>query len=152
MLLSFVAAYSVAKWAFTSIILKKNSEIELLERQVRDYQDQLSGKTPEELRERIEELERIVSKLLPKSLSEEQRLAIVKSLKGKSTRIIIMIESSSNELGGLVRQIKTAFESSGWDTSAILIGPIRYPFPASGLRIEHDAKHRAAARKIQRAL
>ena len=44
----------VENWSYNAVLSSKNSQIELLERQIADYKDKLSGATPNEAKARID--------------------------------------------------------------------------------------------------
>lgn len=63
----------VVNWSYNAVLSSKNSQIELLERQVADYKDKLSGATPNEAKARIDSLETRLSRIEPRRLLVEQR-------------------------------------------------------------------------------
>jgi hypothetical protein len=63
----------VVNWSYSAVLSSKNSQIELLVRQVGDYKDKLNGATPYEAKARIDSLEARLSRVEPRRLSDEQR-------------------------------------------------------------------------------
>jgi hypothetical protein len=68
--------WGAMNWSYSSVIVSKSSQIELLEKQITDCKDKLNGKSPSDARGRIDALKARVSRVEPRKLSPEQKKTI----------------------------------------------------------------------------
>lgn len=107
-------------------IANLNSQLALKVAESADYKRQLDGATPEEARRRIERLEGEVQALKPmqRSLSPQQRDAIVNSLKNsaqKTQPISVIYSKFSMESAHYARNFAEAFNLAGWNVKPDVI-------------------------------
>lgn len=68
--------WGAVNWSYSSVLANKNSQIELLEKQIADCKDKLNTKSPSDAKGRIDALEARVSRVEPRQLSPGQKKTI----------------------------------------------------------------------------
>lgn len=109
----------VVNWSYSAVLSSKNSQIELLERQVADYKDKLSGATPYEAKAKINSLEARLSRIEPRHLSTDQR-NIIASLVTVTYGINYVISAQSDmtcaDCGQYLSEFQDILHKARWDT------------------------------------
>lgn len=72
--------WGAVNWSYSSVVASKNSQIELLEKQITDCKDKLNGKSPSDAKDRIGALEARISRVEPRRLSNEQKKKITENV------------------------------------------------------------------------
>jgi len=67
-------------WSYSAILSSKNSQIELLEREIADYKEKLNGASPSDVKARLDTLEARLSHIEPRRLSLEQKRTIAENV------------------------------------------------------------------------
>src|SRR4051812_36245276 len=67
------AIWFAVNWSYSSVLASKNAQLELVDRQLGDYKQKLSGDSPEQAAKKISELEKQVLSLQQKEDSRAQR-------------------------------------------------------------------------------
>lgn len=139
----FIAAVLFSGWLiwlavrreYATRLANADSTQALLERQLQDYKDKLSGATPDEARARLDALEARIDAMGPRRLTAEQRQRMAVILdQHKGRAIEITSDASSADATQLARGLALAFNGSGWHTQTATALGIGNP-PASGVGI-----------------
>jgi hypothetical protein len=64
------------RWAYGRVLAHREGEIKVLERQLADYKDKLSGALPDEAKTRIEALEQRLEAIAPMRLTPDEKQAL----------------------------------------------------------------------------
>lgn len=121
------------KHEFNTRLSNKESSIELLERQLADYKDKLSGASPDAAKAKIDALEARLDALEPRTLSEAAQAGMVPILDAfRGQHIHITSDASSADASRLARQLQIPFNSAGWNVLLPTVIGIGDP-PRSGV-------------------
>jgi hypothetical protein len=124
---------------FATRLSNAESHKTLLEGQIEDYKDKLSGATPQEAKERIAELERAVAALQPaqRALTEDQRKIIADNIRGipqEPRELYLIYVSSSHECATYAQDFSDALVMGGWNiTPDVVLGQQRIRFKGVSL-------------------
>jgi hypothetical protein len=134
--------WAVQSWANKSRLESKDGEISLLQRQVNDYKDKLSGASPDEAKAKIAELEARVSSLAdelrPRTLTDKQRELLIQSLampSGKRYVVSVAHDMACTDGKRLANQFSAIFQTAGaWNVNNPSVMGLSNP-PPSGLGV-----------------
>jgi len=125
-------------WAFVNLIYKarietlgqhlasEQGESSRLRARLSEFDQKLSGASPDETRARIDALEATLRTLQPRVVSEEQRRALVLALKAHAGSIEIATDMSSPDARGFAAGLTAAFAEAGWRvTNPVFMGLAR---------------------------
>jgi hypothetical protein len=153
-----IAIYLILRWQYGSRLENKDGEIKLLERQLADYKEKLSGATPLEAQERMAELERAVTALQPRqrALTDDQKIAIANCIRGVSIEpleISLIYVQSSIESANYAHDFAEAFYRGGWDVGPdFMMGAQRIRQSGLVLSVPPEAETREATAALERGL
>jgi hypothetical protein len=160
LLLMFVAIWWLMDWRYGGIVSNKDSEITLLKGQRDDYKEKLGGATPDQAKQRIDDLERKITsfekRIDPRALTREQQKLLGENAKpeaGMDNRISVAGDVACTDCSIYVNDIAAVLNDAGWSvTTGIVMGPNRRPDTGLGLLVQ-DLKHLTQAEaKLDRAL
>ena len=139
MVLASGLVWKAVSWHFETRLANADSTKELLQRQIDDYKDKLSGATPDAARAKIEALEARVDALSPRSLPADAQNAMVPFLDPFRGQLIeISSDSTSADASRLARQLQVPFNSAGWNVNLPTVMGIGRPPPSGvGLIVEN---------------
>jgi hypothetical protein len=113
----FGLVWTAVSWSYSTILSSKNSQIELLDRQVADYKDKLSGATPTEAKAKIDDLEARLARIEPRRLSAEQRrvmASLVEVPAGSEYHLSIQSEMSCPDCNQYAADFYTVLDEAHW--------------------------------------
>ncbi|MFM7350438.1 MAG: hypothetical protein ACKO01_13300 [Erythrobacter sp.] len=123
-------------YAYSTRLTNAESTQGLLERQLQEYKDKLSGASPDEAKARLDALEERLNRLAPRQISAEQRDQMAKVLDPfRGALAEISQDMASAEAVPLARAITAAFNSAGWQVQTPMVMGIGNP-PLSGIKLE----------------
>jgi|SRR4051794_4103197 len=115
-LFASVISFLVLRWSLGAVNSRLKAEISLLERQLGDYREKLEGRSPDEAKAKIEELEakigRIVGRVWP-SLSAEGRQDLKHHLVN-ATKMEVQVFSEDVDGAPLAKSLFSTFQELGW--------------------------------------
>ena len=106
----------VAKGAASVQLANLKSALDLSDRQIADYKDKLSGKTPDEVAAKIVALEAHIALMQPVPFTGEQGEAMYRILKAYKGTIRINRDIDAGNMEGNYRRFLGVFQNSGWAT------------------------------------
>ena len=127
--------FFVVKWYYDEIIGTLRARHELKDDQLADYKTKLEGRTPDEVKARIDTLETRLRELEPRRLDAAQRSAISNAVSGLNGRIAVTQDMAVQEARHLAGDIASAFRDASWNVS---MGQVMGPSnpPATGLALK----------------
>jgi hypothetical protein len=115
-LLASVISFLVLRWSLGAVNSRLKAEISLLERQLGDYREKLEGRSPDEAKAKIEELEakigRIVGRVWP-PLSAEGREELRHRLVDVA-KMEVHVFSEDVDGAALAKSLLSTFQELGW--------------------------------------
>lgn len=111
-----------------------NSRLTLRNDEISDYRRKLDGKSPEEAKARLDELEARIARLQPRRLDAAQREMIRAAVAGIASHISIAADMAAADARGLVADLSAAFQGAGWAVSHAMVGGPANP-PPSGFGV-----------------
>jgi hypothetical protein len=115
--------WKVAQHQHATELANHTSSVSLLEKQVADYKDKLSGASPDQAKARIEKLEAQVTALMPRRLSSDQKNGIIPVLSPSPGAVSVGYDIGWASGARFQRDIMDAFSSSGWQVGgAVQVG------------------------------
>lgn len=111
-----------------------NSRLTLRNDEISDYRRKLDGKSPDEAKARLDELEARVTRLQPRRLDAAQREGIRAAVAGFASSVSIAADMAAADARGLVADLSAAFQSAGWVVSSPMVGGLGNP-PPSGFGV-----------------
>lgn len=123
LVVAFGLIWRIVQREFATKLSNAQSTIELLNVQLADYKQKLSGASPDEAKARIEALEAEVAKVRPRMLTEDQKKAIASALEGTKGLLAIHADARSWDALRYSDDFARTFEAVGWKASQHVIGP-----------------------------
>lgn len=111
-----------------------NSRLTLRNDEITDYRRKLDGKSPDEAKARLDELEARVAQLQPRRFDAAQRELIRAAVAGHAASVSIAADMAAADARGLVADLSAAFHSAGWEVSNPMVGGPGNP-PPSGFGV-----------------
>lgn len=111
------AIWRIISWRYSATIDSYEARNRLQADQIADYKIKLSGASPDEAKARLDGLEASVSKLAPRSLSDEQLAILVKQLAHNPGRANITLSVSSPNAKPIHASLETSFRKAGYVTN-----------------------------------
>jgi hypothetical protein len=128
-----ILVWRAVDYAYSTRLSNADSTKELLERQLQEYRDKLSGATPDEARARMDALEARFEAIEPRKITAEQRQKMAPILdRHKGACVVIASDASSTDAGILSRGLVAVFGASAWQISTPMVMGLGNP-PASGI-------------------
>lgn len=154
-----ILAVGLAWWVFRYLhaaeLTNKNSQLQLANDRLADYQRKLDVDSPEEARQQMRKLENKVSELAdqlkrlgPRRLSEEQKRQIISAISiSAGSCVAITKDGASPDAATLSSDLVDAFRRGGWEVSTPVVLGLGNP-PPSGVAIElPEPKNRNVAQQ-----
>jgi hypothetical protein len=134
-----IAIWFLVRWHFSGAyqtrLANAESTKELLERQLQEYRDKLSGASPDEAKARLDALESRIDALGPRRLSSEQRNLISAALdKFAGSYVVITQDMAVADARSLSQDIAAAFNAARWKVSTSMVMGLGNP-PLSGVAV-----------------
>ena len=138
--LLFVGMRLYFKSYYAGRLADAESTEKLLERQVQEYKDKLSGASPDEARARFAALEERIAELTPPCLTAKQRDAIARGLSGIGGILTVVEDlSASKPVRRLTHEIRAAVSAGGWSAgTGQIIAPLNRPPAALTLYVSEE--------------
>lgn len=135
-----IAIWFLLRWYFSGTYKTRldnaKSTKELLERQLQEYRDKLSGASPDEAKARLDALEARLDGLSPRRLSSDQRNVLSAALdKFSGSPVDIYQDMGVPDARRLSQDIGAAFNAARWDVTTPSIMGLNSP-PISGIAIK----------------
>jgi hypothetical protein len=126
--------WKAISWAYKSRLESAKGQIELQDRQLQAYKENLQGASPDEAKRRIEALEHQVKALLPRRLTEEQKRLLTENMKplGAGRVIIVGYDMACSDGRTYANEFRHLFRTSNWVVHDMMAGGISN-VPQSGL-------------------
>ena len=134
-----LAMYGLARLQTRDRVSSLEERLKLKDDRIADYENQLGGASPDEAKERMDDLQAQIQQLRqdtqPRSLTDEQREQLAHSLGPTVGSIIIFTDLRCDPKDLLGPQLAHAFESAGWrvDTGQVM-GPGNPPVEGLSIR------------------
>jgi hypothetical protein len=154
------AVWWLMNWRYGSIIANRDSEIALLKGQRDDYKDKLSGATPDQAKNRVDDLERRIALLAkqvePRSLTTDQRRLFSDNASvpsGEKYTVGLAVESSCTDCSIYADDMTQALRNVGWLVgNGVVMGPSRRPITGLALLVTNLQKLTPAETRLKGAL
>ena len=148
-----VIIWRAIDYAYSTRLTNADSTKDLLERRLAEYQDKLSGATPDEARARMDALEARINALSPRNVSSDQRMKIAQILDAlKGSVVEIASDMASPDAHRVGRGLSAAFASAGWSVRApMVMGIGNIPLSGLGLEVANPASLSDAERTVENA-
>jgi hypothetical protein len=129
------AGYGGASILNASANSTKDQRLQLADERVADYQDKLSGQSPDEVKSRIDVLEQKIAALQPQHLSLEARNTITAAISGHPKyRIVIAQDMAAPQAKPMVSDFAALFQEAGWNVQLASVLGIGSP-PPTGIAL-----------------
>jgi len=113
-----------------------NSRLTLRNDEIADYRRKLDGKSPDEAKARLDELEARVAQLQPRRFDAAQRERIRAAIAAHAAKVSVGADMAAADARGLVADISAAFQSAGWEVSNPMVGgPVNPPPSGFGVNV-----------------
>ena len=121
--------YDAKVASLDSRLSSKDGEIALITRQRDEYKEKLGGASPDAAKARIEDLESKIRFLMPRRISEEQRVRLVEILKRTAGKVEIGADMSVADASGFASGLINAFNNAHWKTETPAVLGVSNPPP-----------------------
>lgn len=122
------------RWQFGTQLINRDGILALKEAEINDYKRKLDGASPDEAAHRIEVLEKRLSLLEPRILSEAEFSVLKNGLQGREASVDVMHDVASPAMKNLWGQIAAAFHQTGWKVTTGMLMGLGNP-PPTGIAI-----------------
>lgn len=127
--------WSVLKHSYAVRLENAASIKDLLERQVQEYKDKLSGASPDEAKARMDALEARLDSLAPRTLSSDRRNQMLRFLDNfRGCNISIAYDAAVPDARNFAQSLIATFNSAGWRVTAPMLMGISNP-PSTGVGV-----------------
>ena len=146
----------VVKHTFDTRLANADSTKQLLERQLQEYRDKLSGASPDEARARMDALEARLDAMGPRKLPPEKRQLMVPILgEFGGSSASIAYDAGASDAQVFTKHLAAAFTAAGWQVQLPMVVGIGSPPPTGiGVSVSNAAQlspHENAACQALRA-
>jgi len=111
--ISASAIWWLVNFVYSGVVSAKNAQLELADRQLKDYQQKLSGATPDEAAKKIADLEKRVTALGPRLLSQDQKSKMIPVLQrlAEPETVNISVDMLCNDCPAFAEDLASTFSS-----------------------------------------
>lgn len=131
--------YAVVRHQFGDRLSSLEGRLQLKDDQLDDYKNKLNNASPDEARDRIDQLEKRIGELArfaPRSLSQEQRNTIRHIVAKHASNVTVMYDGSAADGGLFANALIEAFRSAGWQVgTGVAVGLSNAPNSGLAVRV-----------------
>lgn len=116
-LIVFGVSFAFGRGSVATQVANKQSELDLANARVGDYERKLSGASPDEALAKIQELKEQIATLASYGLSKGAESRLRDAIAGHPAKIAINRTLEASDADRLYRQVISAFKGAGWDVA-----------------------------------
>lgn len=111
----FLVGMAVGRFFLDQTVRNLDSALKLADRQLADYRAKLDGASPDEVRHKLDRLEKSVARLTPMELTDHQVFAARKALMGYAPAgVVFAAGAAGTDFTRLSSQLRAVFRSENW--------------------------------------